>query len=390
MSGEDRKALIEWITKTENFLNTLEDMYQRTDTITNSDIETAAGLFHRGITLWFPEKEPRYNEVIGSIQGKLVKNISLEKSDYDKILTYGREILVYIVRKHHIVMKAGEPEIITLSMCCTLLQQVRSPVTSIQEQIDDIEKNVLDPPSPEATNTTPQINMSWFEIPRRLRRDSEEVKGIIAEITPQVVPALKDLYQRYEHIKKSTHNTVLKQTGDIEHLFRDLHHTLRRDMNLSFMEANKVVKSIRNIKNHLYRKIEGLAGGSWELFGRDWDNLRNGIQGLGNAIVNIFTFFRNTFNNIIRGLNTSIQRLINWVMPGFHRIVEGIQGFASRVVDGIRHIYQWFLNGFNILWNALLRLLNDLFKITEAKLSQYGLWQARVQYNLEKTICNTF
>jgi len=110
------------------------------------------------------------------------------------------------------------------------------------------------------------------------------------------------------------------------------------------------------------------------------------ISGIANGVSNLFQWAASGLSNAFNSIANFVRSAVNWAWQGFDAIYRGISNFVSGLGTVLQNIYNWFVQQLQQIYIVLMNLIDDLFRLTEQKIMEYGQWQANMQMTLESGI----
>jgi len=339
---------------------------------------------------YYTENKPVFEKICVPIREKIERGDTLIVRDADIVIELAEELLKRVVKKYKLSIPTAQAVTRTIEDCCKLLKEIDNVFDNTYEEVQDLEENIAKPVESDAAIARPERPVSWFEVPAALPKESWEYKQKVEELTPRVPVSLTELYNRAYQLFDKTGKDALKQMKMAENVLSELKFKLMTDCKLSLHKADSVTSYVAQLLLYVFRMVEGLAGGSWDVFGWFWKAIKGVIDGVKNAIGKAFGWMKDAFSRVYDIIKGAINKTIDWTWKGLTAVGEGIKKFASSIVDGLRKIYDYFLKGLNLIFAALMKLLDSLFRVTEDAVMKYALWQAKASYQVGKIVSETF
>jgi len=113
---------------------------------------------------------------------------------------------------------------------------------------------------------------------------------------------------------------------------------------------------------------------------------RSIISGIASGVSSLFKWGASGLYNAFTSITNFVRNAVNWAWQGFNSLYNGIKAGISGIGAILGQVYDWVLTQFRSIFAALMSLLNELFRITEQKIKEYGQWQASLQMELESGI----
>lgn len=110
------------------------------------------------------------------------------------------------------------------------------------------------------------------------------------------------------------------------------------------------------------------------------------VSGIANGVGSLFNWAATGLYNAFNQIANFIRTAVNWAWQGFDAIWRGIQNAVSGLATVLSNIYEWFMSQLRNIYNMLMALLDDLFRLTEDMVMKYGAWQSKLQMSLESGI----